>query len=81
MDFCTASNEKSPTSEFYTITSGKVSHEITAKDIIALKKCDIILQGEEDNESVWNGIQVVEKFFKCARVQGKNNFETFIVSI
>jgi len=79
MDFCSRSSNKSPTSEFYTISAGKVSHEITEKDIRPMPKCEIILQGQEDDESVWKRIRPVEQFFKCARVQGKNNFETYIV--
>jgi hypothetical protein len=79
MDFCSRSSNKSPTSEFYTVSAGKVSHEITEKDIRPMPKCEIILQGQEDDESVWKRIRPVEQFFKCARVQGKNNFETYIV--
>lgn len=81
MDFCTASSSKSPTSEFYTVSSGKVSHEITEKDIKPLPKCDIILPGQENDEAVWKSIKPVQSFFKCARIQGKNNFETYVVSI
>lgn len=79
MDFCTASGDSSPTSEFYTVNAGKVTHALTYKDIKQLPKCDIILQGHEDNEETWRNIKPFEKYFKCARVQGKNKFETYIV--
>lgn len=79
MDFCTASSDSSPTSQFFTLTAGEVSHEVTYKDIQQLPKCDIILQGHEDNEETWKNIKPFEKYFKCARVQGKNKFETYIV--
>lgn len=79
MDFCTASSPSSPTSAFYTVTSSNISHSIDYTDIKAVPKCDIILPGQEDNEQVWNQIRPFESFFKCARIQGKNNFETYVV--
>ena len=49
-------------------------------DIKPVPKCDIILNGQEKNEAVWNRIQKFNEFFKCARVQGKNHYETYFVS-
>ena len=78
MDFCTASSPSSPTSAFYRVTSSEISHKIDHRDVKPIPKCDIILQGQEDDEQVWKRIKPFESYFKCARVQGLN-FETYVL--
>ena len=79
MDFCKATSEISPTSLFYAVSPGPNAHG--PKAIQEIPRCDIILSNQEDTESIWKNIKPFNKYFKCARVQGTNNFDITVVSI
>jgi hypothetical protein len=72
MDFCDASSNLSPTSQFY-----GVSHEsnlIGSKAINELdfSSCKIILPGQENNEHSWSNVKTFLNNFQCVRLQGFN---------
>ena len=72
MDFCDATSNLSPTSQFY-----GVSHEsnlIGSNAISELKfdSCKIILPGQEYSENSWSNVKTFLNNFKCSRLQGFN---------
>lgn len=78
MDFCDSSTtDLTPTSAFYGISVD--SNSIGLRAIHLMPKCQIILPHLENNESTWENIPSFLGTFKCARVQGSNNYETLIV--
>ncbi len=79
MDFCHATSLNSPTSEFYSVVPGHDSHGLDS--IKRLDRCEIILSNQEDSEYVWKNIRTFDNYFKCARVQGTNNFDILVVFI
>lgn len=81
MDFCNAKNNLSPTSKFYGVSVEKNAIGLDAIRTLDLNSCDIILAHQENNEQVWNKIKPYLGHFKCARLQGFNNFGTVVVFI
>jgi hypothetical protein len=49
--------------------------------IKTMPKCPIILVHQENDVQVWNNIDTFIDNFKCARLQGSNYYDTFVVKI
>lgn len=79
LDFCTASSNTSPTSKFYGVSVEK--NAVGIKSIRTMPQCQFISAEQEDNESVWRGVSSFLGKFKCVRIEGSNNYETFVVVV
>jgi hypothetical protein len=81
LDFCESKSSFSPTaSSFFSVSLRKDTVGFDA--IEEIPPCDIILPQYEDNLDVWKSLpNIVNNRFKCARLQGANNFETHVVFI
>jgi hypothetical protein len=77
VDFCSASNPLSPTSQLYGVEIGK--DKVGLKAIRKMPPCKIISPKDEDNERVWKNIDTFLDDFKCVRLQGSNNYDIFVV--
>lgn len=81
LDFCESKSAFSPTaSSFFSVSLNKQTVGFDA--INEIPPCDIILPQDENNLDVWKLIKpIVNGRFKCARLQGANNFETYVVFV
>jgi hypothetical protein len=79
IDFCTASSVSSPASQFYGVSVEKNS--IGPLAIKKVPRCQIILVNQENDERVWRNITTFLGNFKCARLQGSNYYDTYVVGI
>ena len=73
-------NPLSPTSRFYGVQVEKNAVGMDALRNLNINSCNIILQGQEDIEGVWKNIPTYLSHFKCARLQGFNNYGTVVVN-
>lgn len=79
VDFCSVTNNKSPTSQLYGVKleNGKVG--INA--IQVMPQCTVISSAEENIESSWQNVTTFLSDFKCAQVQGGSSFDVFVVRL
>ena len=47
--------------------------------ISEMPSCQIISPNNEDNEIVWQNITSFLNSFKCAKIQGSNYYDTYVV--
>ena len=45
-----------------------------------MPQCQIILVHQENSEQVWKNVTTFLDEFKCARLQGTNYYDTYLVS-
>ena len=81
MDFCNATSNLSPTSQFYGVLVEKNFVGPKAIRKLDLNSCGIILPGQENDSRAWQGFNTFLEHFQCARLQGFNNYGTVIVFI
>lgn len=80
IDFCNATNPLSPTSKFYGVRVEENKVGMNALRTLDLNSCPILIPGQEDIERAWNNIPKYLDQFKCARLQGFNNYGTIVVN-
>ena len=81
MDFCETTSQFSPTANSW-FSVAPNAESIGFEAISELDKCSIILPQDENNMEIWDQLpEIINGRFKCARLQGANNFETFVVVI
>ena len=78
VDFCGATNEKSPTSQLYGVQLGKNSTGLDA--IKKMPPCKVIAPKDEDKESTWKKLPKFLGDFQCAILQGCNHYDQYVVS-
>lgn len=81
IDFCNATGNLSPTSQFYGVVVEKNVIGPNAIRKLDLNSCGIILPGQEHDSRAWKKSKTFMEHFQCARLQGFNNYGTVIVFI
>lgn len=77
VDFCSTENPLSPTSQLYGVSIDDGTFGPNA--IHKLSHCAIISPLDEDNENVWKSFAPFLGHFKCARLQGSNYYDSYVV--
>ena len=80
IDFCSATSPLSPTSKAYGLIIDKNATEFNIiKEISQL--CPWIPLKYEDDAKTWDNIKPIFGNFKCAKLQGRNHYDDFVVKI
>jgi hypothetical protein len=77
VDFCGVTDRKLPVSQPYFVETSKGKTGLDAVKL--MPKCGIIAAADEFNEVAWDNIESISNSFKCARLQGSNFYETYLV--
>ena len=80
IDFCDVMSTERllPVNNFYHSRIETNKKGLNAIDIFT-NECHLLQPANENSETEWAKIPIFRRNFKCARLIGKNNYETFIV--
>jgi hypothetical protein len=77
VDFCQPASDLFEASKFYGVWVQK--NRVGIDSIRDPPNCPIIKVDQEDSESTWNNIDRYIGNFRCARLQGANYYDTYII--
>lgn len=77
VDFCSPASPLLAASKIYGVWVQK--NRIGLQSIRESPTCPIIAVADEDSEHVWQRLPKYIGNFKCARLQGSNNYDTYLV--